>query len=891
MASLEIRVEAIAEQAVNRLLALDRQIQNLAARTGQLDVAMGKASRSATSLGNVRPPFQGFADSAGAASRGLAGLDAGAARLVPSLGGVGSAVTGLVGALGGMVIISQITRSFNDFVRAGDELAAFSRQTGIAATEISKLPSAGQLFHVEQAELLTGLRFLQRAIADLASGETSAGAEALRKLVGDIREGGQIRPTIDVFFEVGDAIAKMGNESQRTTALMDVFGRGGATLARIFGTEGAAGFRKAAEEAERLGRSMSGEAIESASRLDDAMKKLKQTTDSFSADAFRPFADLFADMADDAASSLASIKKALDEMGHRGAAGREAARRQFPAFAEQEDIRAQQLQRLAPPPAAPAAFVGPPSPSPRELAIRAEIANLVEQQRESEIQIAASLRLRSGEAGKEREIREAINKLLERQRDLLIQGEAAFRVERDRFKAAGRGAEFGQFRQEEIVIQPRVEEGRRTFVGPPTPSERELDIRAELRSIEDAIRQDEVRREAIQRRFQEQGGGPELPESIRELRERADQARPSIDDLSDTFRALGQVGIVTKSHTLALVSALGEMVTRILELVQKLRSSSGSTGGGLVALATDIGEAAIGGARTASAPAARQGFTIEPEIDVAALAPISLDPPELRIAGFEPFRMEPPEFIVAQPEPIRIEGLQIFPPEEFLRNQQRLAEERAEAGRDLARTPRPARRFDAADVADVFGAGTGIARAGAGIGGRLGAEGFAGFAKQVGDIFSKINLAATVIDAMGSIVAGFLSRGNDEARTALQKFNVELQRQLQEGGPLLSAARERGGLLETSIRNNATRFGGPPTDPFGAGSTVGISREFGLGGGVPLPTEIPLLRPGQGRPPFIPQSTINIFALDTRSIEEFYASRNFGRSMPFLENIGRVERR
>ena len=168
--------------------------------------------------------------------------------------------------------IFALTRSVSGAIKAGDDLAKFAEKSGLAAEAASELAHAAKMQDIELGSLATGLKKMQVTLSEAGTGTKSATA-TLKALGLTFEQLKALNP--DQQFElIAEQISKLKDPADRTRAAVELFGRAGADLLPLF-TDGAAGIRRAREEAERLGKSFSAADLKTFQDADDAIKTMK----------------------------------------------------------------------------------------------------------------------------------------------------------------------------------------------------------------------------------------------------------------------------------------------------------------------------------------------------------------------------------------------------------------------------------------------------------------------------------------------------------------------------------------------------------------------------------------------------------------------------------------
>ena len=104
--------------------------------------------------------------------------------------------------------------------------------------------------------------------------------QAFRDLHVSITENGQLKDSETVFYQVIDALGKVGNETERDALAMQIFGKGAKELNPLIET-GSKGLKDFGKEAQKMGYVMDSDTLDSFGRLDDAMRRFDNQGKSF----------------------------------------------------------------------------------------------------------------------------------------------------------------------------------------------------------------------------------------------------------------------------------------------------------------------------------------------------------------------------------------------------------------------------------------------------------------------------------------------------------------------------------------------------------------------------------------------------------------------------------
>lgn len=179
---------------------------------------------------------------------------------------------GLAAAAAGTAVILVFKKMVKQYVETGDMIHKMALRTGFAAETLSELAYAADISGADITMLEKGVKKMSKTIVDAGYGlETYL--RVFRSLGLEIDDLMAMKPE-QQFLTIGAAIADMENDTLRTAAAVDVFGRAGTMLLPFF-AEGAEGIAKLRKEAHTLGIIFDEEAAAKAAKLKDAQTALK----------------------------------------------------------------------------------------------------------------------------------------------------------------------------------------------------------------------------------------------------------------------------------------------------------------------------------------------------------------------------------------------------------------------------------------------------------------------------------------------------------------------------------------------------------------------------------------------------------------------------------------
>lgn len=180
--------------------------------------------------------------------------------------GIKLLAAGLAGAA--VAAVGLVTR----VAAAGAAVDDMAKRTGASVRDLQRLTFAAGQSGTSMETVEASIRKLSNAIVD-ARNASSPAAKAFRQL--GLDAGALAKMGVeDRLGVVGDALAKVTADTDRTALSMDLLGKGGTELAGLL-EGGAAGLREMGDEAERLGVVLSDEAIANSAKLDDTLAALE----------------------------------------------------------------------------------------------------------------------------------------------------------------------------------------------------------------------------------------------------------------------------------------------------------------------------------------------------------------------------------------------------------------------------------------------------------------------------------------------------------------------------------------------------------------------------------------------------------------------------------------
>ena len=236
-------------------------------------------------------------------TKGLKTVGGAAASASKGVAGVGLAATATAGAL---AILVQ--KSF-DFI---DAIGKTATRTGIATSTI-------QAFHLAARESGTNIEGANKALEKFARsvGDAQRGLKTQQDIFRAINvelvdAAGNYKTTDQILEETAEGISKLGSQTEKATALANLFGRQGILLTSAIEDLSEKGLDKFIERAERLGIVLSEKVIRRTEAFNDAVGVVKMQIGSFVNNITTSFLPVFEDMQEKIA---AFIQTTIDEAG------------------------------------------------------------------------------------------------------------------------------------------------------------------------------------------------------------------------------------------------------------------------------------------------------------------------------------------------------------------------------------------------------------------------------------------------------------------------------------------------------------------------------------------------------------------------------------------------
>lgn len=209
-----------------------------------------------------------------------------------------SRISGIAaGALGGIAKLGY------DAVTAADDLNTLSKQTGVSTDQLQKWSYAADLVDVS-VETITGSMKKMKKNLDSNSDAFQALGVRTRDNYGNMRD------SVDIFYDTVSALSKIDNETERDIAAMEIFGKSADDLAGVI-DDGGRALRDYGREAQQLGLIIDGDTLNSLNEANDTIDRLKATMSASFAQAGATIAQTFAPALEKAAVAVEGVAEAI----------------------------------------------------------------------------------------------------------------------------------------------------------------------------------------------------------------------------------------------------------------------------------------------------------------------------------------------------------------------------------------------------------------------------------------------------------------------------------------------------------------------------------------------------------------------------------------------------
>src|SRR5574343_157879 len=184
-------------------------------------------------------------------------------------------------ALAGGAIGAGLVKFAGHVSDIGDQLDKASIRTGVSTDTLQALAHAADASGSSAETLTNALLQLQDRVGDALTNATGENAKAFGKLGISLRDAsGEAKGADELFDDIADRLGKMRSPAEKTTAVMNLFGRAGKDLLPMLG-EGREGLEKLRREFVQLGGGFSKQAVKVSRDYNDALGRGRTVVKGF----------------------------------------------------------------------------------------------------------------------------------------------------------------------------------------------------------------------------------------------------------------------------------------------------------------------------------------------------------------------------------------------------------------------------------------------------------------------------------------------------------------------------------------------------------------------------------------------------------------------------------
>jgi len=220
---------------------------------------------------------------------------------IESAGRAMSKVSGVAAAaLGGIAKLGY------DAVTAADDLNTLAKQTGVSTDQLQKWSYAADLVDVSSETIISAMKKMKKGLDSNSDAFAALGVRTRNNA-------GELRSSVDIFYDTIAALSRIDNETERDIAAMEIFGKSADDLAGII-DDGGAALKEYGKEAEQMGLIIGGEALDKLNEANDTIDKLKATMGASFAQAGATIAQTFAPSLEKAAEVVGKVAEKIRQL-------------------------------------------------------------------------------------------------------------------------------------------------------------------------------------------------------------------------------------------------------------------------------------------------------------------------------------------------------------------------------------------------------------------------------------------------------------------------------------------------------------------------------------------------------------------------------------------------
>lgn len=258
------------EQTTEKLEALKRAQDQVASSGGagsqsQYDALTREISETSVNLERLKNDQTAVNAAMQQSQSGTSAFAAGMTRVSSAAGTFADKTRGVSMAAG--VALGAMTAMAVNASRQADEWLTLSQQTGLATDSIQKYAYASQSIDVDLSDIVGAITKMKSHLNDSSGIWERIGVNVRNQK-------GEFRDIEAIFNDAVRAVGAIGNETERDTVAMQLFGRGANELAGLL-DDGGEKMRQLGEEAEEMGLIISDEQLQKLGEFDDLLESTK----------------------------------------------------------------------------------------------------------------------------------------------------------------------------------------------------------------------------------------------------------------------------------------------------------------------------------------------------------------------------------------------------------------------------------------------------------------------------------------------------------------------------------------------------------------------------------------------------------------------------------------
>lgn len=207
--------------------------------------------------------------------KGIADAEKKVAAFGEKLDSIGKSINLAMGFDFAKEAVSGLARLVQQGAQAADSMGKLSASLGVPVEQLSKLNYAADFAGVSTQQLGAGLGKLTKLMGEAAGGGKRQAAifSALGINIADAN--GKLKSSSDVMTELAERFAGLEDGTAKASIAQTLFGESGAAMIPLL-NEGAEGLKRAGEEADRFGVTVTEQGAVSAAAFNDALTRLQK---------------------------------------------------------------------------------------------------------------------------------------------------------------------------------------------------------------------------------------------------------------------------------------------------------------------------------------------------------------------------------------------------------------------------------------------------------------------------------------------------------------------------------------------------------------------------------------------------------------------------------------